>query len=224
MSYATTPTTPHLRPIPRKRVARTIISTQRKVQPWDGHSPNNPSYSPVSEIVHKMNEPMIPAKVSKFAPVHDVDGYVNALMYHGMNKDQAEVIRKEHSEALVKFDLSIIKKKPKKVLCVPTMLEPLNVLLEVTGDKVKLILSTSMWKIHEEYFTKFKRPPLGKYVRALTNSNYPENKINKVIKFYNWADTWAGDEYDEEFERLFPTTGSKKTTKIKKASKAVKKF
>lgn len=224
MSYSMTPTTPHIRPIPKKRVARTISSAHRKVQPWDGRSPNDPSYSPVSEIVHKMNAPMIAAKESKFYPVHDVEGYVNALLYHGISKEQAEVIRKEHSEALVKFDLSIINKKQKKELCVPKMLEPLNVLLEVTGDKVKLILSTSMWKIHEEYFKKFKRPPLGKYVRALTNANYPEDKINKVVKFYNWADTWAGDEYDEEFERLFPTTGSKKTTKIKKASKAVKKF
>jgi hypothetical protein len=222
MAYAMTPTTPHIRPIPKKRVARNISSGPKKVQAWDGQSSGSASRSPVCEIAHRMNEPMMAAKESKFVPVYDVEGYVNALMYHGISEEQAEIIRKEHCEALAKFDKATI--EPKKELCVPKVFEPLNVLLEVTGDKVKLILSTSMWKIHEEYFKKFKRPPLGKYVRALANANYPEDKINKVVKFYNWAETWKGDEYDEEFERLFPTTGSKKSAMVKKASKAVKKF
>jgi len=221
MAYAMTPTTPHIRPIPKKRVARTISSAYRKVQPWDGRSSGDASASPVCELVHKMNQPMMPAKASKFVPVYDVEGYVNALMYHGISEEQAEVIRKEHCEALAKFDRMTIEQK--KPLNVPRILQPVNALLEVTGDKVKLILSTSMWKLNEEYLKKCKRPPIGKLVRAMAGANYPKENINKAIEYYNWVETHQ-DELDEEFERLFPTTGSKRSAVVKKASKAVKKF
>jgi hypothetical protein len=164
---------------------------------------------------------MMPAKASKFVPVYDVEGYVNALMYHGISEEQAEVIRKEHCEALAKFDRMTIEQK--KPLNVPRILQPVNALLEVTGDKVKLILSTSMWKLNEEYLKKCKRPPIGKLVRAMAGANYPKENINKAIEYYNWVETHQ-DELDEEFERLFPTTGSKKSAVVKKASKAVKKF
>lgn len=221
MSYSQTPATPHIRPIPKKRVARNITSGPKQVQAWDGQSSKGVHRSPVCEIAHKMHQPMIPAAKREFVPVYDVDGYVNALMYHGISEEQAEVIRKEHCEALAKFDRATIKQKTP--LNVPRILQPVNALLEVTGDKVKLILSTSMWKLNEEYLKKCKRPPIGKLVRAMAGANYPQANINKAIDHYNWVETHQ-DELDEEFERLFPTTGSKKSAVVKKASKAVKKF
>lgn len=210
--------------------ARPILTNRRRgnytIKPvtaqWDGQSRKDAGYSPVAEIVHKMRNPAVRRPERKFVPVHDVESYVSALVYHGLSKEQAEVVRREHMEALAKFDRPSVEQK--KPLNVPRLLQPVNALLEVTGDKVKLILSTSMWRMHEEYFSKCKRPPLGKYVRALRDANYPEESINKTIKQYNWMETWGGDAYDEEFERLFPTTGSKKSSVVKKATKAVKKF
>lgn len=212
---------PHIRPIPRKERRGNYTITPVKAE-WDGQSHSGAGYSPVAEIVYKMRNPAVRRPERKFVPVHDVEGYVSALIYHGLDEAQAEVVRREHMEALAKFDRPLPQKK--KELNVPRILKPVNALLEVTGDKVKLILSTSMWKLHEEYLSKCKRPPIGKLVRAMAGANYPQENINKAITYYNWLETWGGDAYDEEFERLFPTAGSKKSTVVKKATKAVKKF
>lgn len=220
MYQTKTPTTPHIRPIPKKRWVST--GGERSLGISSIACTSKSAQSPVPELIQKMKQPMIPAVDRKFAPVHDVEGYVNALMYHGISEEQAAVIRKEHCEALAKFDK--MTSEPKKELNVPKVVMPVNTLLEVTGDKVKLILSTGMWKMYEEYFSKAKRPPVGKYLRALKNANYPVEKLNQVVKQYEWFETWQGDAYDEEFERLFPTTGSKKSAVVKKALKAVKKF
>jgi hypothetical protein len=217
---SSTPLT-YARPIPTKRL-RGNYTIKPVTAQWNGESSAGAGKSPVAEIAHKMRNPSVRRPERKFMPVHDVESYVNALIYHGLSEDQAEVVRREHMEALAKFDRPLSEKK--KELNVPRILQPVNALLEVTGDKVKLILSTSMWKMQEEYFNKGKRPPLGKYVRAISNANYPPESVTKMIKQYNWMETWGGDAYDEEFERLFPTTGSKKSTVVKKATKAVKKF
>jgi len=211
---------PHIHPIPRKD--RRGASGFHPVNvPWDGQSRSGAGYSPVVEIVHKMNtfNPKRPER--KFVPVHDVEGYVSALIYHGLDKEEAEKVRRQHMEALATFD----RPPPpvKKPLNVPRILKPVNVLLEVSGDKVKLILTSSMTKLHEEYLSKCKRPPIGKLVRAMAGANYPQEKIDKAINHYNWVETHQ-EELEEEFERLFPSTGSKKNTVVKKATKAVKKI
>jgi hypothetical protein len=95
-----------------------------------------------------------------------------------------------------------------------------KLVLTIEGDHVKVHVDGKLGDIQAKYFDKAKKPPLRPYVEALMSAGTPTEKINKVIDRYVW---WKKNknEFQMEFDRLFPPEKKKGTVIAKKVLKAV---
>jgi hypothetical protein len=104
--------------------------------------------------------------------------------------------------------------------------QPVGVRLLIVDGKVKVKLDTKMYEIQAKYFSKGKKPPLMEYLRALASYGYSEATLNQVADTYaKWDSVKYQQKLDEEMERLWPSTKTKRpSTIVKKVLKAVKKL
>ena len=94
---------------------------------------------------------------------------------------------------LIKRERIILKRPSAKT----SIINPVNVILRVSGSKVKVRLDCKMFDIHQKYLAKGKKPPLMEYVRALISFGYAEEKINKVVESYKM---WENKEFLDKLQ------------------------
>jgi hypothetical protein len=174
------------------------------------------------DIITKMRTTLSAPPPSKFVPVENYADYVNDLKRHGTSDEEAAVIYEKHRAAMAEYP---VKPKESKVKRVVQPIAPISLimLIDEKSGKVGVKLDTTTWPMHQKYFAKGIKPPQGVYVRSLLKAGHTEETCMKVIAKYQWYIDNA-QALQDELERVWPSSKSKKTEVVKKVLKAVKKL
>lgn len=176
----------------------------------------------ITDIIANINKPVEPAAPHRFVPIEDYKGYANALLKHGMAEDKVASVFAKHQEAMIEYTKGF--KKKDSVVYRQEPIVPVGLVIRVNEakGKVSVKLDTLSMDVHEKYFSKAKRPPLGEYIRSLVRRGYTEDQCVKVMDKYKWYEEHQ-EELEEELERRWPSAKGRKAESVKKVLKAVKK-
>ncbi len=214
----------HIRPTLRKKRAprETIPVDFSKIDPK----------TRVGQILGNMLHPETVIKSTPFRPVDHWESYVISLRNNHKHSiatmDNIPDGYIERCEAIVEKIIidhtKFYNEYPPKVICkskndtnLPKYMDHIPVKLNVTkSGKVRVsIQPPPMMIIHEKYFRKGNKPPIGEYIRALKSFGYSDDVLERVLKHHeNLPKRQA--EMDEVFERVFGSTSTSKASKPKR--------
>lgn len=113
----------------------------------------------------------------EFIPVWNPEHYFNDLETHGIDSTH---VRQLHENCVYPEEESIIFKTKQK--CGVTVIDKLPVSTIVKNDKVKVVIHSGLYNIHEKYLKKNKKAPIDEYIKALYDVGYPEDVLFDVMK------------------------------------------
>lgn len=186
--------------------------------------------SVVGKILHGMKNPTPYMKPPPFVPVCHWEGYVSSLRTHYKqaiaNMDEIpegyieqceakiEKIVKDHTDYYTKYPPKEI--VPPKKLDVPDRMDHVIVKLKVLkSGKVRCNMSMPMMVIHEKYYSKGAKPPIGEHLKALKDFGYPDEVLEKVLKHHENIPKHKA-QMEEVFQRVFGSTSTSKASKPKR--------
>jgi hypothetical protein len=157
-----------------------------------------------------------------FVPVKNYEDYVSDLKCHGMNDADALVIYEKHRAAMESYKI------PRVISDITRIVQPIRPLslilvIDETKGSVGVKLDTVTWKVHEKYFFRGKKPPKDVYLRSLVSAGHTEETCLKVTERYQWFID-NDQAMQDELDRVWPSSKTKKAGVAKKVLKAVKKL
>jgi hypothetical protein len=186
----------------------------------------------IGKILGNMLHPLPVIKSNPFRPIDHWESYVISLRNNHKHSiatmdnipdgyiERCEAIVEkiiiDHTKFYHKHPLKDTH-KPKKVDNLPKYMDHIPVKLNVTkSGKVRVnIQPPPMMIIHEKYFSKGTKPPIGEYIRALKSFGYSDDVLERVLKHHeNLPKRQA--EMDEVFKRVFGSTSTSKASKPKR--------
>ena len=113
----------------------------------------------------------------EFVPFWNPEHYFNDLETNGTNSTH---VRQLHENCV--YPEEPITFKTKQKCGNVTVMDKLPVSTTVKNDKVKVVIHSGLYNIHEKYLKKNKKAPIDEYVKALYDVGYPEDVLLDVMK------------------------------------------
>ena len=186
----------------------------------------------IGKLIHTVKNQALynKPKPKYFVPISNWDCFVSSLRIHyklmmeGMvtipdgyvEKCEANIdsIITSHNEYYAKYPPK--QSTPKKVLDVPNRMDHIVVKLQVLkSGTVRVKMSTPMLYIHETYYSKGTKPPIGEHLKALKAFGYPDEILEKVLKYHENLPKLKA-EMESVFARVYGSTSTSKASKPKK--------
>ena len=174
------------------------------------------------DIISKMVSSIPIAPIHKFVPVKNYEDYVSDLKKHGMSDGDAAAVYEKHHIAMEPYKIAPVVGGIKRIVQ-PIIPLSLILLIDEAKGTVGVKLDTLSWKVHEKYFFRGIKPPQGVYVRSLMSAGHTEESCLKVIAKYKWF-VDNDQAMQDELDRVWPSSKTKKAEAVKKVLKAVKKL